>query len=141
MCHWHIFEENTVVNHTRGSGLVRFPSKCCRISHPFLRFGWQGVFRPLRRATCGLCPQAPFGNPLFVCSTIIDKFQFTYTKPPRFLGAVRINMLNLCGIVRCFLCDVNIVWVRFLKTCACNLYKLCLFVEFRDCCTAAVTHT
>ena len=40
----------------RGGGRVRLPSKCCRISHPLLRFGGIKEFRPLRRATKGRRP-------------------------------------------------------------------------------------
>ena len=44
---------------TRRSGRVRFSSETCRFPHLFLRFFRQGVFRPLRRAPQGLCPQDP----------------------------------------------------------------------------------
>ncbi|MGN0638752.1 MAG: hypothetical protein ACI4J0_10310 [Huintestinicola sp.] len=36
-----------------------FPSKCCRISHPFLRFGRIKGISPSAEGNKGLCPLDP----------------------------------------------------------------------------------
>jgi hypothetical protein len=44
-------------------------------------------------------------------------------------------------VVRSFLCDVNIMWVRFFKGSSCDLCKFASFVEVFDCWATAISHT
>ena len=65
-------------------------------------------------------------------------------------AAIYINIIHIHSslllsvvnrVVGSFLSYVNIVGVGLLKTCTCNPYKLCSFVEIGDSGAAAVAHT
>ena len=47
----------------------------------------------------------------------------------------------MCGVVRCFLGNLDVMRMAFQQAGICNLYKLCLFVEPFNGLAAAVAHT
>ena len=52
-----------------------------------------------------------------------------------------ILVVAACAVVGSFFCDVDIVRMRFTKTCICNANKLSSFLKFCNSFAAAVTHT
>ena len=55
---------------------------------------------------------------------------FKQKKMPGMPGILSAIHLCIYAVVRCFLCDVNVMWMRFLKGSCCNLNELAVFLEF-----------